>query len=115
MLLLDGITNNANQLLTIATEDNYTFTMNLWYQELLSSWWYSLEYIDTANNQTVKVNNMVLTVMPNVFEQWKLLLPFGLACVSIDGTDPSNIYDFISGNILLYTLTQDDIIAIKNA
>ena len=114
MLLLDGITNDANQLLQVNTEDNYTFTLSLWFQELTGSWWFSFEYNDAVNDRTVKGNNAILTVMPNVLTQWKLLLPFGLACVSLDGTDPSNINDFVSGNILLYTLTQTDITEIDN-
>ncbi len=105
---ITNLTNFANQSTGLQLPDGSTVTMGLIYQGATERWQMSIAY-PTLN---FTATGLSVCCYPNLLRQWEHILPFGIACVTLDQTDPFDINDFSSGRATIYLLTQDDIMAI---
>lgn len=107
--LINNLTNFADQLTNLQLADGSTASMELIYQGATERWVMNIVY------GTFTANGIGVCCYPNLLRQWREILPFGLACVSSNQTDPFNINDFASGRVQIYILTQADVAAIELA
>lgn len=106
--IIDNLTSFADQTTTVQLQDGTTFDMELIYQGATQRWVMSISY------GTLTINGINLCCYPNVLRQWKNLLPFGLACVTPNLTDPFDINDFANSRAVLYVLSQDEVNAVES-
>lgn len=104
MRILTNVTNDYKQKFAIITEDLIQFTFYLRYVTNGNCWFYFLTYGNWS------INNQRLTTHPNFLRQFSNILPFGMSCVTLDGTEAFAIDDFLTGRaqILLLTATEVD-------
>lgn len=110
MVLIDNLSDAADQVTTIQLYDGSTATLELIYLGTIQRWIYNITHPAFPNGA---VNGQMLCVHPNILRQFKNLLPFGLSVVSATGNDPVNIEDFANGSILLYLLDAADMLTIE--
>ena len=104
MYQLPNITDDTKQRLTLVLPDGVnTATLELRYSSINKSWFLDLEY------QTTEIKGRRVFASPNLLHQWKNILPFGLACYVLDGSEPYLADDFLSGRCGLLLLTQDEV------
>lgn len=103
--LITNLTNFADQLVSLQLDDGSPMSVELIYQGATERWQINVSY-PTLN---FLANGLSLCCYPNVLRQWGNILPFGIACVTSDQTDPFDINDFSSGRVQLYLLNQSDI------
>jgi hypothetical protein len=101
MRLIDVLTADPNQSLTIVLDDGTKVDMTLTFKENQQGWFYSLTY-----GVNFSVNNRRLVNGPNIIRQFRNIVPFGLACLATDGHEPIYIDDFTSGRVSVYILNQ---------
>lgn len=106
--LINNLTNFADQLSILQLVDGTTANLELIYQGATERWIMNVTYGD------LKYNAVGVCCYPNLLRQWKNILPFGIACVSNNQTDPFDINDFSSSRCQLYILTADDIKTIES-
>lgn len=107
--LLDNITGFANQDLVVQLPNGETFNLHLVYEATTERWIFDLAYQDFS------VNGVGLCCFPNIIRQWKNILPFGLACVTDDQTDPFTVDDFTIGRARMYVLTAEEVSVIETS
>lgn len=104
---ITNLTNFADQQTQLQLPDGSTATMRLIYQGTTQRWAMNITY------GTLTINGINLCTLPNVLRQWSHILPFGLAVVTADQTDPFDINDFATGRVIMYILTQVDVALIE--
>ena len=109
MLQITEVDNNYKQSFQIQTEDNKNFNFELEFIENQASWFYSLKYND------VSINKKRITTHPNFLRQFQNLLPFGMSCMTEDGSEAFAIDDFSKQRAKLYVLTQDEVNNLESA
>lgn len=107
--LIANLTNFGDQSTILQLPDGTTATLELIYQGATERWIFNLTY------GSFSANGVGLCTYPNVLRQWKEILPFGLACVTNNQTDPFDINDFSSGRVQLYLLTEEDVAEIESS
>jgi len=103
MRSVDNLTSNANQLINFVLDDNTTVVLNLIYFAATQRW------MVNVLRGTFVVNGISVCNYPNILREWRNLIPFGLACQTVDGGDPVNIDDFTNGRAVLYVLSAADV------
>lgn len=103
MNLIDNLSNDANQLVTLVLQDGTTVSMDLQYMPTIQRWAVGFTY------GAFEVQGMNLCIHPNLLRGWRNIIPFGIACFTIDGADPLYIDDFSSGRASLYILNQQEV------
>ena len=106
---IDNLTDLADQVSQLQLPDGSVATLELIYQGTTERWCAIVTY------GTFTTGLIGLCCYPNVLRQWDRILPFGIACVTADQTDPVNINDFASGRVILALLTQSDIAPLETA
>lgn len=104
MRLINSLTDDAKQLLSLVLEDQSRVQMRLNYIPAQAGWFYSLQYGDFI------IYNRRLVNSPSVLRQFRNLIPFGLACIVSDGYEPVYQDDFASGRVSLYVLTEAEVV-----
>lgn len=107
--LISNLTSFADQTSLLRLSDGSVVTMELIYQGASERWIMNLSY------GTHVINGIGVCCLPNIIRQWRNVLPFGIACVTNDQTDPFDISDFANGRALLYLLTQEDVTEIESS
>jgi hypothetical protein len=104
MYQITNITNDPQQeFLLEIPESSETFRLTLRYKSNLQTWTMDLVYKNTS------ITNRRLFSSPNVLRQWFKVIPFGLACYTIDNTDPFLLDDFQSRcGIMVLSATEVD-------
>jgi hypothetical protein len=103
MNLIDNLSNDANQLVTLVLEDGTSVSMSLQYMPTIQRWAAGFTY---GNFSATGLN---LCIHPNLLRSWRNVIPFGIACNTIDGADPLYIDDFASGRASIYLLTAAEV------
>src|SRR6266403_3673629 len=101
MLLIQQITTNPLQSQTLVLPDGTSFFLQLYFRPMQFGW-----FIEKFTYGDFVLNGLRITNSPNMLNQWRNILPFGLGCFSIANREPSFQEDFSSGNSKLYVLTQ---------
>ena len=98
MKQITAISNDAKQNMTFVLDDGSRVDFYIEYISCQKGWFMSLTYGDVVINGRRMVNS------PNMLRQFRDFLPFGLACVVIDGGEPIYIDDFSEAKAILYLL-----------
>ncbi len=109
MRYIDKINDSAKQRLTIITEDGKSVDFNLYYAPTQEAWFFDI----SCAEESFTANGIKLVLSPNLLRQFKNLITFGLAVMSVDGFDPHYIDDFEKGRIQVYTLSTADVLAVE--
>lgn len=105
---LTNLSNFADQTLVLQLPDGTTANLELIYQGASERWLMNISYASFTRN------GLNICCYPNMLRQYKEILPFGLAFVTVDQTDPVDINDFSTGRVLVYLLDQSDIASIES-
>ena len=96
-------TNDAFQTQTIILSDKTAVKLTIQYKPMQMGWFItSLEY----GSFTFK--GMRICTGINILHQFRNKLPFGIACLTTDNSEPLLIDDFKNGKATLYLLSLDE-------
>ena len=109
MLRIQQITRDSLQKQTLFLEDGSFLTLTMYFVPLQQGW-----FITDITYGDFTLKNIRITVGPNMLYQWKNKIPFGLACLSADGREPSLQEDFSSENFKLYILTEAEVLELQD-
>lgn len=114
MTLVDNLTDASDQISTLILPDNTAATLRLRFRPRTSRWLADVGYPPvTLAGKPFQVNGLNLCCFPNVLRPWRGILPFGLAFMTADFTDPFQLQDFASGRVAVYLLTPADVAAVE--
>ena len=106
MQILDTISNDAKQKLTILLEkDNSEIVINLVFKPTQMGWFMDVEYAEAD----FAVYGLRVTTNSNLLNQWRNLLPFGIICYCEDAQDPLSVQDFLVERAHLAILDSDEV------
>lgn len=108
MRLLNNLTNDTQQILTIVLEDGTPIPASLQYISNQQGWFISLSH------PLLTLTNRRIVASPNMLRAFREIIPFGLACTTTDGYEPIYVDDFSSARASLYTLNKQDIIIVES-
>lgn len=104
MLAIQQITRQSRQKMTLILPDGSQIQMEIYFMPLQQGWFIvKMIYGDFV------LQNIRITVSPNMLHQFKNQIPFGLACFSPDNREPTLQDDFLTGAASLYVLTADEV------
>lgn len=103
MKLIDRLTTDASQQMTLVTDANDTVPLGLRFLPRQQLWRFNIAYKSFSDNGNI------LQCSPNILRQYKNNIPFGIACTSTDSLGPLYLDDFTTGRIKLYLLTADEV------
>ena len=106
MLQINQITTNALQQQNVVMPDGTILTLVFYFRPLQQGWFIN-QLIWSSTSFTL--NGLRITNSPNMLNQWKNILNFGLGCFSSSTREPSLLTDFSSGYSNLYILTQSEV------
>lgn len=109
MKLLNKITNKAYQRFFLTGNPGQSITLTMRYMPAQQIWVMDLEQGDFA------ANGIQIVAAPNCIRNFRNLVQFGIACLTIDGLDPYYIDDFSNQRVGLYLLTADEVVQIERA
>ncbi len=104
MLLIQGLTESPLQKTSQVLPDGSIVTMTLYFSVQQASW-----FLRELIYEDFTLRNIRITTYPNILYQWRNVLPFGLACATVDNRNPNFQEDFSSGSSQLYFLTEDEV------
>lgn len=104
MLLIQPLTQAPKQQLTIVLPNGNTATMTIYFVPIQQGW-----FITNLTYGDFVLNGIRIVVSPNILNQFRNLIPFGIACFSDGNREPSLIQDFQSGACKLYLLTPEEV------
>ena len=107
MILIENLTEDARQIHHITLDDGSTVDITLIYLPAIQRWQFDIIH------PQLTCYGRLLSNHPNLLRQWRRIIPFGLACIVTDGTEPFDINDFIYGRVELYILTADEVSAVE--
>lgn len=108
MLLIKNITSFPSQKMFLTLPDQSQVELTLYYMPIQQCW-----MIESLIYGEIIINGIKITNNINILHQWKNILPFGIACYSETGREPSFVEDFESEFSKLYILTEEDILELE--
>ena len=104
MTIITGLTDDPAQTNTVILEDGSTAILSLNYSPQQTGWFFGIQY---------PFNGFVLTgqrlcAFPNVLTQFSSKIPFGIACVTTNNTEPLGQETFVDGTTDMYLLNSND-------
>lgn len=118
MQQIDGLTTYPNQQLTLKLLDGSILKMTLIFLESQNGWFF--KNLDWNNGQWIE-NGRRITTHPNMLRQYKNIIPFGLACYTINNREPTQQQDFTPTEVggtaasSLFILTAQEVIDVDKA
>lgn len=103
MNLITTITQDTRQRQTVPLDDGTSFEIALYYIPMQYGW-----FIEQIVYGEFVLDSMRVCNSANLLYQFKNFLPFGLACISKDDREPSQIEDFVSGKSQLFVVSQEE-------
>ena len=101
MNLIGQVTANPLQKQTLVLDDGSSFTMTIYFVPLQNGW-----FITELTYNTFILRGLRITNSVNMLNQWRNIIPFGLACISTANREPSLQQDFSSGASQLFILSK---------
>lgn len=98
------ITADPSQTQAIPIQDGSSFTFTLYYVDLQYGWWITNFTYGDFVLQGFRVFNS-----PNMLQQYRNQIPFGLACYTVGQREPTQLQDFSSEASTLWVLTQAEV------
>ncbi len=114
MTIIDNLTDAADQTTTLILPDNTAATLRLRYRPRTKRWLADVGYPNaTLDGKPFQANGIDVCCFPNVMRAWREILPFGIAFLTADFTDPMVVEDFASGRVTAFILNADDVLAVE--
>lgn len=113
MKTLTGLTDQANQQMSIVLPDGTPVTLIMNFYPQQNAWFFDLAWQGIAAPFTLLGCQMVTS--PNLLRQYRRLLTFGLAVFTIDNVEAETQTAFIDGTATLVLLDAADVIEIETA
>ncbi|MDD5301501.1 MAG: hypothetical protein PHS14_00215 [Elusimicrobia bacterium] len=110
MYAINQLSDAAFQTTTLQMPDGSTGTLNLYYRASTPRWFF--DFLHPALPQGGPLGDGLVTY-PNLLRPWQNLVPFGFACVTLNGQDPVGVQDFINGYATLYILDETDVLTVE--
>jgi hypothetical protein len=107
MTLITNITDQADQITQLVLPDGSILQVELFYDAATQRWTMNVSH------PLLEVDGINIDNFPNILRPWRNVVPFGLACQTVTGEDPTNVEDFVNGNAALYVLTATDVQAVE--
>lgn len=101
MYQINQITTDPQQKQTLILPTGQQFLLQLEWMPIQQGW-----FIRNLTYQSFVLNNLRIVVSPNMLQQWRNIIPFGIQCQSDNQREPSLQQDFFSKACRLYVLTQ---------
>jgi hypothetical protein len=105
--IIQGITDQPKQQMTLVLEDGTSAILLMTYRPNQLAWVYDLTYGELV------INGQQLVASPNVIRQFRMRLPFGIACITAGNVEPVNLEDFVNGTAALYLLNSADVLDVE--
>ena len=105
MFEIEEITVDALQEQTLILFDGSALVLTLHYIEMQRGWFIRR----LVHNDDFTVTNIRIGKNFNIVNQFKNLIPFGLACLSDEDRDPTQQEDFSSKSFNLFILTSEEL------
>jgi hypothetical protein len=109
MKTISNITSDPKQTLHLVLDDASVVDFTLIYRGAIQRWSYDITY------GTREIKGGIVCNHPNFLRKWRKVLPFGIACSVVDGTEPISQDDFSEGRAVIYLLNQDDITYVEDS
>lgn len=107
MYQIQNLTIDPKQKQTLVLPDGTQITITIEYVPSQLGW-----FLRTITYGDFVLNGIRICNNPDLLYQWRNLIPFGLACSSLDvRREPSLQEDFVSGASSLFILSADDVLA----
>lgn len=104
MLKINEINSNPKQRRKVLLPTGESFTLFIEFLPQQYGW-----FIRDFVFEEIEIHNVRISNNLNILRQYKNIIPFGLACVSIDDREPSLLEDFSSGHSNLLIVTKNEI------
>jgi hypothetical protein len=104
MYSVNQITSDPKQSQQLYLPDGSAISLSLEYKSQQYGWFMSISYGDNFT-----VTGLRVVTSPNLLQQFKNILPFGMAVTMKGNLEPTNIQDFSSGNAKMYILTSGEV------
>lgn len=105
MYLIPQITADPLQQSAQILPDGSTLFLTLYFVPLQKGW-----FIQSLEWNNFILRNYRITVNPNMLNQWRNLINFGLGCFTQNQQEPTQQQDFSSGFAQLYILSSSEVI-----
>lgn len=104
MYEIQQVTSDARQKQNLILPDGSILSLTIYFIPMQYGW-----FITELIYEGFVLNGVRITNSPNILHQFKNQIPFGLACFSKSGREPSQKEDFSSGASKLYILTEEEV------
>lgn len=104
MYELKQITNDYKQIHNFTLPDGSSLECTIRWSEMQIGW-----FFDSIAYPNFLLKGMRICNSPNLLNQWRNLIPFGIACISKNNREPSLQNDFASKASVLYVLTEEEV------
>lgn len=108
MNLIDNLTAFSDQVTNLILDDRSVAVVRFKFDGNTERWRIDVSY------GTREMTGIGLCCHPNILRQWRNVIPFGLACVTSDQTDPVRSVDFATGRVKMYLLNQSDVAYVES-
>lgn len=108
MLLINQLTGDASQIMTLTGIPGIQITMTLRYMPRIQQW------IMGVDDGTTSIQGISVLNGLNLLRQWKNSISYGIMCTTNNGLDPYQVTDFLNGVANLYLLNVNDVAAIES-
>lgn len=104
MQLLNNITNEASQKITVLFDDTAKkIILELVYRPSQSGWFLDVTY------ENFVLRGIRVCISKNLLNQWSNQIPFGILVVSADGQEPFFAQDFITDRVKMAILNKAEV------
>jgi hypothetical protein len=104
MYLIQQITSAPLQTQTLILPDGSSTNLTMAYYPQQYAW-----FITKLTYKTFTLNGLQITASPNMLNQWKNSLTFGLGCTCAGNREPTQQQDFSSGAAQLFILSAAEV------
>jgi hypothetical protein len=104
MYLIQQLTSAPAQTQTLILPAGTQANLTIAYYPQCYAW-----FILALTYQSFTLNGMQITANPNMLNQWRNSLPFGLGCFVTGNREPTQQQDFQSGAAQLYILSAAEV------
>lgn len=112
MQQLNNLSDDADQLLTVALVDGSLAVLEFIYRPTIQRWSLNISHPTLPGTGTINGFNVCLG--PNILRQWKNLIPFGIAVTSTNGLDPLQSTDFKNGVVSVFILSAAEVAQVES-
>lgn len=104
MYQVTQVTVDPNQAQTLVLYDGSTLDISMIFKPMQYGW-----FISMVHSSGWTINNLRIVNSPNFLQQWRNIIPFGMACYSKANLEPTLQEDFFSLASVLYILDASEV------